>query len=204
MPNAAWVRRDQPLQRPMIRPVGEADPPLGLVEAETPAIDAFAADAARYRAQAGAGAHRVGVDVGRQAVEQGGIELEGLAVGVDIGAREARPQQRSSDAWGGAEQLVDLAILETAQLLDRNPQLAEQALRIDPATVRRGDHQRQRAGIRMEHLDRRTMLRRHRRRQAPVMSGERGNDTTRSLRGQADVWSNAGGIEAVEICGFSP
>ena len=52
----------------------------------------------------------------RQAVEQGGIELEGLAVGVDIGAREARPQQRRSDARGGAEQLVDLAVLETAQL----------------------------------------------------------------------------------------
>ena len=99
-----------------------------------------------------------------EAVEQAGVQLEDLAVGIDVGAGKPRPQERRAQLGSGAEQAVDLAVLETAQLLERQTQLPQHARWIDLPAVGRRDHQRQGAGIRMEHLDRRTKLGRHRRR----------------------------------------
>ena len=88
---------EQVLQRVMVRPVGEPHPLLCLVEAEPPAIDLLAADPAGDGAEPGAGAGRVGVDVVGQPIEQRRIELERLAIGIDVAPGETGAQQ------GGAE-----------------------------------------------------------------------------------------------------
>ena len=128
---------DQALQRLRVWPVGEAHPLLGLIEGQAPAVDVLAADPAGDGAEPRAGARRAGVDMIGQAVEQAGVQLEHLAVGIDVGAGEARPKERCAQFGGGAEQPVDVAVLEAAQLVERQPQLLQHARRVDLAAVGR-------------------------------------------------------------------
>ena len=82
-----------------------------------PRVDLLAVgDDARDGAEPGADARRAGVDVaGQRVVEHGRVELVGLAVGVDEGAREEARQQRGAVRGRRREQLVDEGVLGPAQ-----------------------------------------------------------------------------------------
>jgi hypothetical protein len=120
----------------VIGPVGELDPAFDPVQAEGRAIDRLAGDPARNRAEPGSGLGRIGIDIFWQRLaEQPGIELERLAVGVDIGAGESGLQEGCSEGRRGVEQAIDPGILQPPELGDREPGLAQQAGRLDLAAM---------------------------------------------------------------------
>ena len=126
----------------MIGPVVGLDPAQGVVEVQLVLIDLGAgADQLGDRPQPGGDPRRAGVDVVGQGLrEHPRVELERLAVGIDVGAREQRPDQRRAVPGRGGEQLVDEAVLGLAQgqrvELRLRPELGQV---IDPAVRRRED-----------------------------------------------------------------
>ena len=84
-----------------------------------------------------------GVHVGRQRLcEHGGIELERLAVGIEIGARKSRFQERRAELDGAAENLVHEAILGASEGQGIETGLGQEHRGIVAAAVGRGADQR--------------------------------------------------------------
>jgi hypothetical protein len=89
----------------------------------------------------------------QRALKQLGVEFELLPVGVDVGSREARSQQRRPELRRAGEQAINPTVLKAAQLALVEPGRPQQARRIDVATVWRRDDQRRQAGFGLEDLD---------------------------------------------------
>ena len=84
---------------------------------------------------------RLGIGEGRQpALEQLGIELVGLAIDVEIGARKARGDQRRTQRHDRLEQLIDVAILGLAQRVGIEPGRLQKGLGVDAPGMRRAEH----------------------------------------------------------------
>ena len=98
-------------QRAVIGLVEAVDPPQRFVDRNALIVDFLGvADHARHRAEPAGDPHRAGIGEGRQpAVEHPRIEFVGLAVDVDIAAREMRPHQRMAARDDAGDQLVDEA-----------------------------------------------------------------------------------------------
>ena len=74
------------------------------------------ADHARHRAEPARDPHRAGIGERRQpAVEHARVEFVGLAVDVDIAAREVRPHDRMAARHHAGDQFADERILGAAQ-----------------------------------------------------------------------------------------
>ena len=108
------------------------------------AVDRLAARRdARDHAEAGGDAGGAVVERPRQrAFEHGRVEFVGLAVGIDVGARETRREQGHAERRCGAKQLVDEGVLGPAQGRERHRRLGQEFGGIVRAAVRRGDHHR--------------------------------------------------------------
>ena len=108
---------EQPPQRAVIGLVEALDAAERVVDRDALVVDFLGvADHARDGAEAAGDPHRAGIGEGRQAaVEHARVELVGLAVDVDIAAREMRPHQRIAARDHAREQLVDEGILGAAQ-----------------------------------------------------------------------------------------
>ena len=95
------------------------------------------------RAKAPDHPRRLGVGKRRQpALKQLGIKLIGLAINVEIGAREAGRDQGSAERHHGLEQLIHIAVFRLAQGHRVEPGGLQESLGIDPARVRRAEHHR--------------------------------------------------------------
>ena len=99
---------EQRLEPGMIGPVDRLDPVERLGDGQRMRVDLdiFRDDAGDGAEPAG-NAHRADIGIGRQfAVEHAGIELIGLAIDVEPGAREMRPHQRGPQRHHRQEQFV--------------------------------------------------------------------------------------------------
>ena len=101
------------------------------------------ADHPRHGAKPAGDPHRAGIGEGGQpALEHARIELVGLAVDVDIAAREMRPHQRIAALDHAGDQFVDEAVLGAAQRREIEPRHRQEVARIDRAAVRRIEQHR--------------------------------------------------------------
>ena len=82
------------------------------------------------------------------------VELVGLAVGVDVGARKAGGEEAGCRGRGGGKQLVDEGIFGAAQRGERHRRLGDELGGIERAAVRRGYHQRDGLALRQAAVDR--------------------------------------------------
>ena len=128
----------------MIGLVEPLDPPEALVDAEPGAVDLLpVGDDARDRAEAARDPHRARVGEGRQpAVEHARVELVGLAVDVEIGAREAGRHQRRAERHDVGKQRVDEGVLRAPERHGVEPRGGKERARIDGAGVRRVEDER--------------------------------------------------------------
>ena len=108
---------DQRAERLVIGPVAGREASLGLGEGKLRAVDlAIVGGEARDAAEPGRDPRGIGDGARRQRVlEHLRVELQRLAVGIDIGAGKQRLQQRHAMGRRGADQLIDMAILAQAQ-----------------------------------------------------------------------------------------
>ena len=108
---------DQPSQRLVIGKIKALDAPPCLSEPQLFCIDLLPArDDPGNGAETHSDPRRAGVDETRQRVgEHCGVELVGLSVDVDIGAREAGREKRRTETRGGGEKLIDKAVLGLPQ-----------------------------------------------------------------------------------------
>ncbi len=90
---------------------------MRVIDRDALAVDFLGvADHPRDRAEAAGDPHRAGIgERGQAAVEHARIELIGLAVDVDIAAREVRPHQRVAACHDAEDQLIDEGILGAPQ-----------------------------------------------------------------------------------------
>ena len=132
----------QALQRRVIGQVDALDPHAGVVEGQPLAIDRLVlGDDAGQRAEAGGDARAGGVEAIRQRLDEHlRVEFPGLAVDVEIGAREMRAQQRRAQMRGAGEQLVDIGVLGLADRQMVEPRHVEEALGIVAAGMGGVEH----------------------------------------------------------------
>ncbi len=147
---------DQPAQRAVIGLVEHLDPPQRLVDVEPLAIDFLAvADHARDGAETAGDPHRAGVGKARQPPgEHPRVELIGLAVHVDIGAREVDPDDRKAAIADAGDHLVHEAILGAAQRRHIYTRRLDEFGRIDRARMRGIEDDRRAPGLRLNDLER--------------------------------------------------
>ena len=153
---ATTGRAEQVEQGVVERPIVGGDAPLGLGQAQLAGVD-LAASGHRPsdRAKPTRNPHRGGVRVRRQRVrEHPWVELVGLAVGIDEGAREQRPQQRRPVVRRGPEQLVDVGVLELAQRRKANTRLGEKLGPVVAPRMGRGEDERRALHLRCADFDR--------------------------------------------------
>ncbi len=100
-------------------------------------------------------------------VEQIDIDVGGVPVDVEVGARELRRQQRDAPVDGRQPEPVDMAVLAVAQVVGRNRRI--EVGRHGVAGVRRVEHDRQ--GRRRRAVDEEQRFRHVRLRGAPVSTG---------------------------------
>ena len=70
------------------------------------------------------------------------VELEGLAIRIDEGAREEGSQKRGAQGRGGGEELVDPAILGPSQTVEGEARAGEESRRVIGAAMGRGEDHR--------------------------------------------------------------
>ena len=80
--------------------------------------------------------------LGRASLEHLRVELEGLAVRIDEGAREERGKKRRAQRRGGGEELVDPAILGSPQAVEGETRAGEESRRVIGAAMGRGEDHR--------------------------------------------------------------
>jgi two-component system, cell cycle response regulator CpdR len=143
-------------QRPVVGLVEAFDPPQRVVDGKPLVVDLLGiAHDPRHRAEPARDPHRAGVGEGRQpALEHARIELVGLAVDVDVAAREMRADERLAAADHPGDELVDEGILGAAQGGKIEPGGRQEGARIDPAAVRRIEHEGCGDRLRFEDLER--------------------------------------------------
>ena len=148
---------DQPPQRAVVGLVQRLDPAERVVDRQPLAIDLLAvADHARNGAEPAGHPHRARIGKARQpAVEHPRIELVGLAVDVDIGAREMHPHGRKAAIAQPLDQFVHEQILGAAQRGEVDPRGVKEFGRIDRAGMGRVEDDRRPPGRRFDDLERR-------------------------------------------------
>ena len=151
---------DQLGQGGMVGQVAAVEPGLGLGHGQLAAVDLGAAGHdAGHGAQARAHPRAAAVGPGGQgALEHRGIELEGLAVDVEIGARELRRHQGAAQGRGARDQLVDEGVLGTADRHGVEPAHGEERRVVEAAAVGRGNDHRQALAYRAQDRDRRAAV----------------------------------------------
>ena len=104
-PNAARVSSDQLAERAVIGLVDGVDAGERFLDVERAGVDLLALrNDAGDGAETAGDAHRADVGVGRQAaVEHLRVELVGLAVDVEPGARKVRLEQRAAERRGAVD-----------------------------------------------------------------------------------------------------
>ncbi len=130
-------------QGQMIGPVHRLDTASGLGEGELAVVDL-----APLGHQAGDGAEARGHprgacagEVWQVVLEHRRVELIGLAVHIDVGARVAGEQQAAAVPRGGLDQLVDQGVLGAAHRHLAQPRGGAHVGGIEAARVGRGEHQ---------------------------------------------------------------
>jgi hypothetical protein len=151
---------DDPPQGAMIRLVDGVDARHRLLDRQPACIDLLRlADHARHGSKPAGDPHRTGVGEGRQAaVEHARIEFIGLAVHIHHRARKMRPEQRHAALDHALEQGIDIGILGAPQGRQVEPDLLQEAWRIDTAGMRRVEHHRSDQNIRFERLESRVEI----------------------------------------------
>jgi hypothetical protein len=151
---------DQPPQRAVIGFVERLDPPQRFVDVQPLAIDFLpVADHARDGAEAAGDPHRARVGKTRQpSREHARIEFVGLAVHVDIRAREIDPHHGKATLAQPADQFVHERILGAAQRSQIDPGRVEEFGRIDRAGVGRIEDDRRPPVGRLHDLEGRRQL----------------------------------------------
>ena len=124
-------------QRAMIGLIEPVDPAHRFRNRNALIVDFLGvADHARHGAEPAGDPHRAGIGEGRQpAVEHARVELVGLAVDVDIAAREMRPHHRMAAADHALDQFADEGIFGAAQRHQIEPRSLKEGLRIDPPAM---------------------------------------------------------------------
>ena len=122
-------------QRAVIGLVEPLDAAQRIVDRDALVVDLLrVADHARDRAEPARDPHRAGIgERGQAAVEHARVELVGLAVHVDIAAREMRPHQRVAARHHAGDQVVDEAVLRAAQGREIEPGGLQEGAGIDAA-----------------------------------------------------------------------
>ena len=113
----AMHARQQAAQRAVIGLVQPLDAPQRVVDRDALVVDLLrVADHARDRAEPARDPHRARIgERGQAAVEHARIELVGLAIHVDIAAREMHPHERVPARHDAGDQVVDEGVLRAAQ-----------------------------------------------------------------------------------------
>src|SRR5205085_6666854 len=139
----------------MVGVVEDIDALFRLGEAQLAGIDLLATrDDTGDHAESQAHARRTRIDEARQRVrEHRRVELPRLAVDIEIGAREARREQRRSELGPGAEQRIHKTVFGAAQGQRIEPRGGQEVARIFRPAMRRGQDQRHRARRRLAHLE---------------------------------------------------
>ena len=117
----------------MIGLVEALDPAQRVVDRDALVVDFLrVADHPRDGAEPARDPHRAGIGERRQpAVEHARIELVGLAVDVDVAAREMRAHQRIAALHHAGDQFVDEGVLRAAQRREVEPRGGQEVARID-------------------------------------------------------------------------
>ena len=143
-------------QRAMIGLVEAVDPPQRFGDRNALIVDFLGvADHARHGAEPAGDPHRAGIGERRQpAVEHARVELVGLAVDVDIAAREVRPHGREAARRHAFDQFADETVLGAAQRRQIEPRGLQEFGRIDAPAMGRIEQQRAAALRRLDGLER--------------------------------------------------
>jgi hypothetical protein len=114
------------------------DPPQRVVDRDALVVDFLRiADHARHGAETARDAHRARIGERRQAaIEHARVELVGLAVDVDVAAREVRAHQRIAARHHTGCQLIDETVLRPAQRRQVEPRGDQERPRIDAPGMR--------------------------------------------------------------------
>ncbi len=146
---------EQAAQRAVIGLIEPVDPAHRFGDRNALIVDFLGvADDARHGAEPAGDPHRAGIGERRQAaVEHARIEFVGLAVDVDIAAREMRPHHRVAAADHAFDQFADEGILGAAQRRQIEPRGQQKGRRIDPPAMGRIEQQRPAAFRRLEGLE---------------------------------------------------
>ena len=142
VPKRLRVASSKLRQRAVKRPVQPLDALEGGADRQPLAIDFLGVcNDAGDRAEPAHDPRRLGVGEGRQPPQkQFGIKLVGLAVDIQIGAREARREQRRAQADHRLEQLVDVAVLRLAQRQRVEAGGLQERPRVDAPGMRRAEY----------------------------------------------------------------
>ena len=137
---------EQPPQRAVIGLIQAVDPPQRFADGNALIVDFLCvADHARHRAEPARYPHRAGIGERRQpAVEHARVEFVGLAIDVDIAAREMRPHHRMTAPDHAFDQFADKTVLGAAQRLQIEPRRLEEGFGIDAPAMWRIEQERRR------------------------------------------------------------
>ena len=138
--------------------VQRLDPRQALGDGDRLPVDGLRlADDAGYRTEPCGDPQRTGVgEIGQTALEHARVELVGLAIDVEIGAREARPQEGRSERHAAQEQFVDEGVLRAAQRQRVEARKLEEAARILGPGMRGIEYQGRRKRLGLDRLKGRT------------------------------------------------
>ena len=147
----------QPAERGVIGAVACLYPVQRLGDRHTAGVDFLRfGDEPRDRAEAGRHPQRARVHMGGQlALEHAGIELERLAIDVEIGPRKPRPRHGRAERQRAGEEFVDIGVLGSPQRGGVEPGTGQETAGIDGAGVRRGQHEGVGRADRLDDFDRR-------------------------------------------------
>ena len=87
--------------------------------------------------------------------EHARVEFPWLAIRVEIGPGEVRPDHRRAQSHGATEQFIDIAVLRTADGIGVQPCHGQEALGIEPAAVGRTEDEGNPLFRRSQNVDRR-------------------------------------------------
>jgi hypothetical protein len=89
--------------------------------------------------------------MGQPVAEQNRVELVGLAVDVEISAREVGVEQRGAETGHKSKQLLDISVLGASKGERIEPGSGEKGLRVDAAAMGRIEDERHLKALRPRH-----------------------------------------------------